>query len=276
MQIPVQRWHEAIPIRHSRRTYTHQLIPADYLKQLTSACQNFRPFGDTAYGVVVTTPPDDVFRGLLGSYGKVTGAQAYIAFIGNTDDRFVEEKVGYVGEGLILEATALGIHTCWVGGFFKRELVGQHISLRKQEKVFAITPIGYSPDHYSLTEKVLVSIAKSKRRKAGSVLCSGLPSSQWKAWQRVALENARIAPSAVNRQPWRFEVRESEILLSVDTEKEGLKDVTRRLDCGIALLHLDVGARSGGVVPGIEFLSSPQVARLFDTQEREKLPGNHD
>lgn len=269
MNIPVQRWHEAIQIRHSRRKFTHQLIPADLLQQLHDTCQHFRPFGKTAYGVVVTTSPDDVFKGLVGSYGKITGAQAYIAFIGDARDPHAEAKVGYAGEGIILEATALGLQTCWVGGFYKRSLVEQHLPLLAEEKVFGITPIGFSPDHYSTAEKLLVSVAKSKQRKDLSILCTGLPETEWKDWQRVALENARIAPSAVNRQPWRFEVDQSGILLTVDTEKETLKDITKRLDCGIALLHLEIGARSRGVDCTFEFLPAPKVAYLTSIQKKK-------
>ena len=68
-------------------------------------------------------PADKVFRGMIGSYGRINGAPAFIAFIGDMQSQYVQEEVGYTGEGIILEATALGLGTCWVGGFFKPDVV---------------------------------------------------------------------------------------------------------------------------------------------------------
>ena len=63
-------------------------------------------------------PGKDVFRGIVGSYGRIDNAPAYVAFIGDIYSSHVQEAVGYTGEGIILEATALDLGTCWVGGLF--------------------------------------------------------------------------------------------------------------------------------------------------------------
>lgn len=262
MQIPFERWHDAIQIRKSRRKFLNKAIPNQILQKIEGFLKNFRPFGDVAYGVLVTVSPNEVFRGSIGSYGIITGAQAYIAFIGKTTDPQVEEKVGYVGEGIILEATALDLNTCWVGGFFKPEVVAKHIDLKDGERVYAITPIGYSAEDLTFTEKLMSSLAKSKQRKDLTTLCSGLSQEKWATWQETAILNAQIAPSAVNRQPWHFTIGEGEIVLSVDNPGEPMKNLAKRLDCGIALLHLEVGAMRAGKMPQVEILENPQVARV--------------
>ncbi|HHY93759.1 MAG TPA: nitroreductase, partial [Firmicutes bacterium] len=33
--------------------------------------------------------------------------------------------MGYTGEAVVLEATALGLATCWVGGFFRPEVAAR-------------------------------------------------------------------------------------------------------------------------------------------------------
>jgi len=85
-----------------------------------------------------------VFKGAIGSYGKIKGAPAYVAFIGKLEDPNIQEKVGYIGECLILEATSMGLATCWVGGFFRPDVVSKHITIRQNERVLAVSPLGYA------------------------------------------------------------------------------------------------------------------------------------
>ena len=83
-------------------------------------------------------------------------------------------------------------------------------------------------------------------------------------WAKEALEAARLAPSAANRQPWRFLLTENSITITVD----GLRDthgVSKRLDCGIAMLHIELGARHAGVEGRWEYLQPPDVARFTIT-----------
>ncbi|KKL04715.1 hypothetical protein LCGC14_2613280, partial [marine sediment metagenome] len=51
------------------------------------------------------------------------------------DSASVQEEVGYTGEGVILEATALGLNTCWVGGFFKSKSVASLVEIKSNERV---------------------------------------------------------------------------------------------------------------------------------------------
>jgi len=79
--------------------------------------------------------------------------------------------------------------------------------------------------------------------------------------RRTAVEAARLAPSAVNRQPWRFRMGENRItLISNDNKKS--HGVSPFLDCGIALLHLIVGAGVHGVKLMIKYGESPIIAKI--------------
>jgi hypothetical protein len=107
MDIPFSRWHQAIEKRRSRRHFDPNLpIAPEALAALDKVCNQFAPFPQ-ARSRLVTESAKGVFKGIIGSYGKVKDAPAFIAFIGDMDDPFVQEKVGYTGEGIILEATAL-------------------------------------------------------------------------------------------------------------------------------------------------------------------------
>jgi hypothetical protein len=253
MNIPVNSWFDAIFLRHSQRKYSGEKPGEEVIDRLDTVCANFRPFSG-ARAVLVREPGDDVFKGIIGSYFKVSEAPYYIAFIGDMTEPNVQEATGYFGEGVILEATVLGLNTCWVGGFFRREAVMKQINLQDTEQVLAITPVGYSKNH---SDRVGVSSKNHRRKDMNKLIVDG--ELERNSWSRTALEAARLAPSAANRQPWRFTINDDSIVVSSDNKRQEFS-VSRRLDCGIAMLHIELGALSTGVSGIWEFLKRPDVA----------------
>jgi nitroreductase len=261
MDILWERWYPVIATRRSWRRYDGQLLSVEHLSALREACDRFRPW-PAARAVLVTEPPEDVFKGILGSYGQVKGAPAFIAFVGQMQHPNVQEMLGYTGQAIVLEAAALGVDTCWVGGFFRTEVAARLAGAGPGERVLAVTPAGYAVKQANLEEKLMAGFGRHSRREPLGKLVSALPPDRWQAWQLAAIEAARLAPSAVNRQPWRFAVENRAITISVAS---GGMDVTvsRRLDCGIAMLNLEVAARRSGVSGHWEFLPAPQLARFW-------------
>jgi hypothetical protein len=261
-ELPASRWYEAIRKRRSRRKYEPGPLPAGQVRQITKFCNTFLPFDD-ARAVFVKESPEDIFRGAIGAYGKIKGAPGFVAFIGDTDSEMVHEHVGYTGEGVVLELEAMGLNTCWVGGTFKQQLVESYLELEETEKVFAVTPVGTAPARLSMEERLLAGFGITHRRKALSKLTIGLKPSRWAPWMAAALEAARQAPSRVNRQPWRFHVESDSISVATDSSKLEIEAVTtRRLDCGIAMLHIEVAARHHGVAGEWEPFDPPLVAKF--------------
>ena len=99
------------------------------------------------------------------------------------------------------------------------------------------------------------------QRKPLTELITGLDETELPHWMKSALEAARLAPSAINRQPWRFHVEPYSITVSVDSPRFTF-GISKRLDCGIAMLHIEVAALNCGVQGEWEFLKAPQVARF--------------
>jgi len=255
------QWYKAIAIRRSRRQYDPSgPLPEELLLRLHSVCASFRPFA-CARAEVLPCPASNVFRGVVGSYGKVKGANSAIAFIGDASDPEYQAEVGYTGEGIILEATAMGLSTCWVGGFFRPALVRQILRLGRDERVLAVTPVGFTPARLSAEETLMGGLARRDRRKPLESLVTGQNSRDWAEWVRISLTAARQAPSAMNRQPWGFRVEPDSITVSVRT-MEPQMTISKRLDCGIAMLHLEVAAMSAGVTGSWEWLKPPGVARF--------------
>ena len=259
MNIPAARWYKVIETRRSRRKFDQRPLEPKPLSQMVAVCQKFRPFPD-ARSVLITESSDSVFKGAIGPYGKIKGAPAFVAFIGNMDNPNVYEQVGYMGEGIILEAGALNLATCWVAGFFKRKVVASLTNIGKNERVLAVTPIGHASEYPSLEEKIMTGFGLTHKRRDLSDLVTDLDEPEWPQWIKTALEAARLAPSAVNRQPWRFDVAGNSITVSVNTSRREY-GLPKRLCCGIAMLHIEVAALNCGISGKWDLLDPPLVAR---------------
>jgi len=254
-------WLAAVGRRDSRRLFDGSPATEPMLDALEAICSGFSPHTD-ARVVLVRAPALDIFRGIVGAYGKIRNAPHVLVFVGQEDSPFASQHVGYAGEAVILEATRLGLDTCWVGGFFSARKVGHLVDLGRGERVFAVSPLGHGQASKSITEKTMSAMAGSRKRKCVAELAPGV-SDEWPAWAVAAVETARLAPSAVNRQPWRFRLDGGGLVISTDTPVETPK-VAKRLDCGIAMLHVELGAAASGVHGRWTDLTGSDVAR-FDT-----------
>jgi len=252
MDIPLESWYHAIEKRHSVRQYSEEAVPVELLDEIEHICDKFHPFHG-ARAALVREPQSDAFKGLIGPLLKVKGAPHYVAFVGDADFNHFETALGYMGEGVILGATSKGLNSCWVTGFFRPENVEEDVAIKDGERIIGVSPIGYAEE-----SKDRVGTAREHDRKPLSKLIKSGNIDQ--KWVKPALEAARLAPSAVNRQPWRFEVSSDSIIISY----AGLFDLgtSKAIDCGIAMLHAELGARHAGMAGEWTLLSKPKVAKF--------------
>lgn len=212
-------WYDAASKRRSVRQYTASPTEAQ-LAQLGTLAKQL-----SWQGVRIM-----LMKG-SGLKGTIKGTDVYAAVIAQKNTP--QELEGYVGEALALEATLLGLGTCWLGGSFYKGVVRQVTKLQEGESVHCVIAIGQCAE-----------AAPAHRRKDMAKLCSldeaaltALP-----AWQGRALQCARIAPSAINLQPWKFTATDK----TVAVVKAGFSPYAA-LDRGIAMLHVAAGAVSAGV-----------------------------
>ena len=253
--LPARRWWSAISKRVSVRSFAHRPIPARVLDKLTKTIDLLQPTAPSARALIVNDKPHHILRGA--AYGLFSGAQGYIALMGNPNSHRVDQQVGYLGEGVVLEATALGLGTCWVGGMFRASTAAKSLAPIPGEKVYAIIPLGYPASRPSFGHRVLKGLARSKNRKDLAAICSSLNHAP--PWVIAGLEAARLAPSAMNRQPWRFTIQDDRVILATDGGFD-TPIVSKKLDCGIALLHFELGARNAGWQGRWEWLEDPGIA----------------
>jgi nitroreductase len=253
-------WLAMVARRRSRRAFDGVSAPAEDLAALRNLCAQWQPHPD-ARVVLVEEPGDDIFTGVVGGYGKVAGAPHALIFIADERASYPDQHLGYTGEAVILEATRLNLATCWVGGFFSAKKVGRIVDLTAGERVLAVSPVGFARTTESMTERVMAGMAGAHHRKPVEQLAPGALDGSWPAWAVAAVETARLAPSAVNRQPTRFRFAEGGLVLFKDSAMETPK-VTKRLDIGIAMLHAELAATAHGVEGRWTDLDGDDVARF--------------
>lgn len=261
MKIPYARWYGAIGKRRSYRTFDkNRPVEAEKLASLDAVCREFRPFEDVRI-CLVNKPVEDIFKFIVGSYGIITNAPAFLAFIGSVGNPYVNEQLGYAGEGIILEATVLGLNTCWVGNAFNTKKTTSLIEIGENERLIAVSPVGYAVKNESFIDKLMMGFGRHRERLPAKDLVSGLSYEQSPGWIKDSIEAARLAPSAINRQPWGFHIEENGITVHIRSKGPDT-GIPFRLDCGIAMLHLEAAALNAGYEGKWEFLQSPQVARF--------------
>ena len=256
-------WYDAIAVRRSRRRYSNRQVAGAALDALRAHCERFQ----LAPGVraEIVAGDADLYKGVFGNngpaYGRVEGAPYTAAFIAPEGS---EIEIGYVGEAFVLEATRLGLGTCWVAGMFDRELSARLFTLQPGERVHAVTPVGHPVEQKELVERLMSAAVRSAARHQIEEIAPGLQRglgpghAAWPAWAISGVEAARLAPSGANKQPWRFRLADGALILS-SAEKTSW---TAPIDFGIAMLHVELGAAHEGVRGAWQRLPAPDVARF--------------
>jgi len=188
-------------------------------------------------------------KGIIGDYGKTIHAPHYLVLAAREGEGYLTDA-GFRFEQMVLDATARGLGTCWVGLMFKEASLRSTLGLDNAWRMIVLSPIGH-PLENSLTNRLLRTLAGSKGRKPidqlffwkreGEKLPLSITSDQ-----RVmqVFEATRWAPSWMNRQPWRFIISEQEILVYKVRQQEREGKDYHRLDCGIAMCHLHLTAQA--------------------------------
>jgi nitroreductase len=251
-------WYDAIGKRVSRRRYAPREVPGELRDRLKAHLARAGVFGG-ARACLVEDAGESLFTGVLGGYGAVSGMPLTAAFVGRDGGADESQSdVGYVGEAFILEATDLGLGTCWIAGSFDKERAAGVVELAPGERVVAITPLGYPTDKQPGGERLLRTAVRASARISVEKLAPGILGGAWPLWAVTAVQAARLAPSGANRQPWRFRLDGESLVMS----RADKLYWTAPIDLGIARLHVELGAPHEGVSGAWEELPAPDVARF--------------
>ncbi len=217
---------EAIEARHSVRRYTHRPLSEDILATLHAKINECNSQGDL--NIQLVTNETKAFSGLM-AYGKFAGVENYLVMAGKKSDT-LEERIGYYGEQLVLQAQQLGLNTCWAGLTYRK--VSGAYTLQDNDKIVCMIAIGYG----------MTQGAPHKIKSPSDV---SNVSDTTPAWFRQGVEAALLAPTAINQQKFRFDYLHSD---TADNRPQVKASRTfslagyTRIDLGIAKLHFEIAA----------------------------------
>jgi nitroreductase len=192
----------------------------------------------------------------FGTYGFISGARQFLAGAVVKADHDLE-NYGYVFEEAVLRATDLGLGTCWLGGTFNRSSFAHAIDLRDNETLPAVSPVGYKRAKKGALDSAMHRTVGSANRKPWEDLFfhknfDTLLSEADAGRYSVPLEMIRLAPSAVNGQPWRVIKAEGADSFHFYLKRTGMRKRTadmwtpldlQRIDMGIAMCHFELTAQ---------------------------------
>jgi len=230
---------QAIDVRRSRRKYLPAPIAAQTKEALQALAAEYSlraadsEKSDARIELVFDNPA--AFDGLRKTYGMLTGVHSYAGLIANPADKQAVERLGYYGELLMLHAVAMGLGACWVGGSFDR--ASCPFKLIDCEEIVCTISLGVTNEKNSLRESLIYGVTHRKTKTIDQMIDIDAPAPDW--FMR-GMEAVQKAPSAVNKQPVTFSLKDGAASASV--ENPGSMTL---LDFGIAKLHFELGAGGG-------------------------------
>lgn len=242
---------QVIKQRHSVRTFEKKTISLDdekvIQKIVQDGMQEAAPFG-TPVKLYFLRNKDahSPESKKVGMYGYVKHVPAYLT--GSTENTKAGLlDFGYVFEKAILELVKRGFGTVWLSGDFDNEDLENFA--RKGHVVPVMAPVGYPGYKQSLKERFLRMKQEASDRKKHEELFGfndfSTPVDKSHPYYEV-LELVRLAPSALNKQPWRVLVKDDHFHLYLKrTEKfpEQVAD-SEMINMGIAMRHIMIGLKS--------------------------------
>lgn len=234
---------EIIKKRHSVRSYDNRELSKETMEELYNYLNEINNskgiFGGSVRVELVQKHAEEK-EVKLGTYGVIKGANYYLAVAYKNND-YALEDLGFLFEKVILYCTSLGLGTVWLGGTFNKSNFSEAIQLNKDEKLPIVAPVGIEAEKKSIIAKVFGG-SSSKRKDFSQIFFNEnfntpLTYEEAKDYGEV-LEMVRIAPSAMNKQPWRI-LKEGN---SYHIYSEGKAEINR-IDIGICMCHFYLCAK---------------------------------
>ena len=173
-------------------------------------------------------------KNIAGYNGHMIEAPHYLILLSDKEQGYIENS-GYIGERIILKARDLDIDSCWVT-FTDSNLIKEKLGILSDKEVTAIIALGYGENKN----------AKSKRALDRLGIEEIVYMNEWGKNANIdelderglldAFSYARMAPSVLNRQPWRFIVDGGKVILVVKKD-DFTSEYEKGIDAGIAMLY---------------------------------------
>lgn len=222
---------EAIKARHSVRCYQDRPFDAVIVDKLNAKIAELNKEGGLHLQFVLNEPK--AFKGVF-AYGKFSNVTNYVIVAGEKSDD-LDERAGYFGEALVLYMQTLGLNSCWVGLSYHK--VNGTYELNSNEKIVCYIAVGYGE-------------TQGVGHKTKTIEQLGDVKSDSPSWYIDGVEAARLAPTAINQQKFKFKY------IATDSKGNGLVRAEKgfslvgytSMDLGIAKYNFRIGAAPVNVI----------------------------
>lgn len=205
---------ELMKERHSVRQYTDKKIEKEKREVLNTLIAQINQKAGLHIQIIYDEPK--CFNSMMAHYGKFDGVNNYIALV--REKSKPDEALGYYGEQIVLKAQELGLNTCWVAMTHGKSKA----QIDKGEKLVCLISLGYG--------KTAGAAHKSKKLSEVCNYKKDMPE-----WFLSGMEAALLAPTAMNRQKFYFDLLpDNSIKITCG------KGLYTKLDLGIVKYHFEV------------------------------------
>lgn len=217
----------------------------------------------------------EVLDGQVGYFGKLIKAPHYMAVLSENKEK-AYMNAGYMVERFNLMATDMGLGTCTIEVPEDTAAIKEILGIESDMDLMVLLTIGYSKK-----ERKVMNIYDTMLKGSLSPLTElGYPSIDpeyskepvssrlavdeivfMEKWgNKVSMEELqqrgvdevfyymRLAPSWGNRQPWRFILDDSRIILLMEGDCEGISKKVEKIESGIAMLYLELSMAEKGIM----------------------------
>ena len=194
----------------------------------------------------------DRLDGCAGYNGMMIKAPSYIIIVSDNKEGYIE-NTAFVGENMILKAVEEGLDTCWIS-FQSCDSIKERLCLDTAKEVTGIIAVGNAldkkkvlnpadtGDNYSKSDMKIVVDNTSFRYSLEDIIYYkqwGDPISYDELERRGlmdAFSYARLAPSSLNTQPWKFILDEGHVVLTIKDDPQIIQR-EEKMNAGVIMLY---------------------------------------
>ncbi len=243
---------ELVRTRRSVRSFDGNGVEQNVLDELKKCAEEMtNPYGKKIRFVFLDAEENGLSSPVL------TGEKCYVSAVASVEEH-IDEAYGYSFQKLLMKAHELGLGTVWIGGTMPREKFEKASGLKDGEVMPCMSPLGVTAKKMSVKETLMRKGVKADwRMKFEELFCVGdfdTPLSEQCAREHGLyddLEAVRLAPSAVNKQPWRI-VTDGNKAHFYEKHDKGFVTAgydLQRIDLGIALYNFETQLAEEGRKP---------------------------
>ncbi len=239
--------------RKSTRDFKDKAVSASIIKEITeyfNVCKKLVPEIDVEL-TVIDSKTSPQMNGCAGYQDFLIEAPHYILLTSDKADYYLE-NAGFIGEDLVLKLTDLGVASCWITINDSQKLK-ERLRISGDKVPAALIAFGYENQSSSVKRLDILNQSNVTLKKRSNYVAPKLyiddalysEDMGIKADHSVldhytdlyqALVSACCAPSFLNRQPYRFAIKNGTLMLAA-LQDDMSNEYDSRLNLGIVMLN---------------------------------------